>query len=291
MVLSSKEFKRLTKLKSQEPIKYSDGYFQGWNEKKGGERQDLIFAVWDVFKKFYKDYLQDVEGRKRLINIPGDTNEYSKLNFLSSNSKTFAIMVNYLNEKIVDMAKHDELIQPIQRQFQFDKDKINWKSEMYFFIEVFNKYYEEIIAPNDNGVFDKLIHALENMGERGHDSEEKMMEFLKNTYPLAINWEIGADGKTDDIVKGIDISFSLKGEIYTIQQKSCSSVNLSDDGNVYFVNGVGGIKLYDTTYYGFRTNEDELFLFENDKSIKIGEHEGRKFYIIPYKLLEHQIKL
>ena len=289
MVLSSKEYKSLTKLQSQEPIHYSEGYFQGWDEEKDGERQDLIFAVWKIFRILYKDYLHDVEGRDRLLDIPGDPNHYSKLNYLSSNSKTFAIMVNYFNEKIVDMAKKGELIFP--RQLQFDKDKINWKSDMYFFIQLFNKYYKEILIPNDNGVFDKLIDALKHMGERGHDSEVKMTEFLKNTFPLATNWKIGGDGNADDIDKGIDISFDLKGVTNTIQQKSCSSVKPSKDKSVFFVNGVGGIHLYDTTYYGFRTYDNELFLFKNDKSITIGDYDGKKYYKIPYRLLEYQTKI
>ena len=66
MELSPKDFKKLTKLQSQEPIRYSEGYFQGWNEEKDGERQDLIYAVWRKLKILYKDYLHDVEGGQQL---------------------------------------------------------------------------------------------------------------------------------------------------------------------------------------------------------------------------------
>ena len=287
MVLTSQEYKRLAKIKTQEPIQYPEGYFQPWNKKKGGEREDLIFAVWRKLRLLYSDHLRDVEGMGRLFDIPGDPNNYSKLNFLSSNSKTFAIMVNYFNRKIVEMAQKDELIHP--RQLLFDKDKINWKSEMYFFLKLFDKYYKEILIPNDNGVFDELIRVLDVMGKRGHDSEEQMMKFLKNVFPPATNWKVGSDGKSDDIIKGIDIQFDLKGQTHTIQQKSCSYI--SHWKGYYYVNGVGGIGIYDTTYYGFRTQKDELYLFKNDKSIEIVDYKDKLQYKIPERLKEYDTKI
>jgi len=280
MKLTKKEAdEAISRLKNEVPIEYSDSYFRSWDIKT--VRQPFVFAVWELLKEIYKEYLNE-EGR--LENIPHEGNEYSMLNYLSTNYKAFPYIVNYINKKIVDTAKQGKLI--ATHQIEFNEDRTNWVESMEHLIFMMQKFKYEILLPDDNGVFDNIIKKIEETNKRGYLSEKEMGNFIKMLIPLAKNFEFGGHGKKSDMVDGIDIQFTVGNKINTLQQKRCSNVYKGQFH--YFVGGVGGIKPYHVTYLGFQTGDDELFIFKNDDSIKVKEYEGKfskdgKKYQIPIK--------
>ena len=78
---------------------------------------------------------------------------------------------------------------------------------------------------------------------------------------------------------------------FAVCSTTAFAVTYDEYNGHYYVNGVGGIGVYDTTYYGFRTYKDELFLFKNDKSIEIVDYKDKKQYKFPERLKEYDTKI
>ena len=194
MILTPEQHTRaVNRLKKETPIEYDDGKFRSWDHEK--VRKFFIFDTWDYLKLLYGDHLQEVQdGRTRLFDVPGDPNHYSMLNYLASNHSSFAIIVNYFNNKIIDAAKNGRLVST--RQISFDNYGINWESEMKEFLKLYAKYYEEVLKPQSNGVFDHIVKIIERTNKRGYLSEKEMLNFLKKVFPLAKNFETGGHGKS-----------------------------------------------------------------------------------------------
>jgi len=287
MKLSVKQYTAaVDKLKAEDPIEYSESYFRSWNHET--VRKPFVFKTWDYLKFLYPTYLQKVDDKRlRLFDVPGDPNHYSMLNYLASNHTAFSIIVNYFNNKIIESAKKGKLIS--SRQLQFDKDGKNWVKEMAVFLTFYQRYFDEVLRPKPNGVFEHLIKVLEITNKRGYLSEAEMLKFLKNVFPLAKNFKTGGHGQTSDIEGGVDIQFDLRDETKTLQQKRCSYIYKGKRN--YYVNGVGGIKLYKTSFYGFQTADNKLYIFDNDNSIMIKDYNGNKKYIIPHRLKRYDTKI
>lgn len=287
MKLTSEQEERVVnRLKNEEPIQYRDSFFRDWDHEK--VRKLFVFATWKYLRNLYSKYLKLVhEGKERLFDVPNDPNEYSMLNYLASNHSAFAAIVNYFNQEIVNNAKKGNLI--ATRQLEFDEYGINWELEIQAFLEIYRRHYKEVLTQQDNGVFDKIVEIIERTNKKGYLSEEEMLRFLKKVFPLAKDFKTGGHGKTSDLEGGVDIQFYWRGKTRTLQQKSCSYIYRGRRN--YYVNGVSGIKYYDTTYYGFQTANNRLYIFENDSSIKIREFDGNKKYEIPHRLLRYETKI
>jgi hypothetical protein len=265
------------RLSKETPITYSDGYFRPWDIETVRKPYDHYIRA--TLANLYSKYLNK-EGK--LINIPGDSNEYSMMNYLNSHYTSFAKIVNYINEMIVSSASNGKLI--ATRQLVFKRDRSNWVEEMSNTIKLIDKFKEKIMIKNDNGLFDTIINAIKGTTDRGYESENDMLKFIKELYPTATDFEMGGNGNKDDMIKGIDIKFKLNGVEKTVQQKKCEFV---DTGRLfYFVNGVNSMKSYSVDYLGFQDKKGQLYLFRNNSSIRIEEYEkGGKKYLIPFSLL------
>lgn len=275
----SEKITRTNTLKLETPKHYTKWFFRGWNQDK--ECKLFAFATRNHLKELYSDCLATKKGGKeRFYNIPNDPNEYSVFNFLTTNYSGFSVVVNYLNDKIIEAAKNNKII--ATRQLNFMVGGSNWESEMRLLLVLYNDYKMEILTQQDNGVFDDIVNIIGTTTKRGYASEDDMMEFLKEVYPVAKDFKTGGNGVISDIDKGIDIQFTNSGKTETLQQKRCSDVYKGETH--YFINGVGGIKLYDTTLYGFQTLNGEQFIFENNSDVEIRNYNGNKKYVIPHNL-------
>lgn len=270
-----KRIEFLNNLKGEKPIVYFRDYFSFLDAKS--ILTNYNFTIKDILDEFYSEYRNE---KGRLINVPGDDNEYSMLNYLTGNFSCIHIFVNYINNKIIKEAnENDNLI--ATRQLNFNEDKSNWIDEFDNLTTLMTKYRHEILKLNENGVFISIIQQLEKSKKIGVISEKEMTVFIKSFIPLAKNFKFGGDGDENDIFKGIDIQFDLGHKTFTLQQKSCTSVNKFK--NSYYVHGVGSIKEYYVDYLGFKTGDNELFMFKGN-GVKIKENKyNKKMYQIPNK--------
>jgi len=272
----------INKLQKEIPKEYIREYFRYVDKTTMVNPYNKVLV--NLLNKMYSEYRRD-DGM--LINIPHDDNEYSMMNYLIGNFSCIHIIVNFLNKKILHEASNGNLI--ATRQLDFKEDMSNWVDEFQNLNNFIEKYQNEILKPNGNGVFEALVKQLERTNKIGKLSEKEMTKFIKMFIPLAKNFVFGGDGDKNDMFKGIDLQFDLGNKTFTLQQKTCYSVNSGK--YCYFVSGVGGIKPYDVDYLGFKTSDNELFMFKNNDDVKINEYEIKyenkikimKKYVIPNK--------
>lgn len=258
-------------LKDQEPIVYDSHCFYSVDEKVGSM---YTLSMTSILNSMYSQY----KGKNnRFLNIPGDPHEYSKLNYVASNKKTMSTIINYVNFRIVKAAQDGEPIST--RQLDFKEDKSNWVEEMGYFLDIF-KYlkYDVLSVDGDKVIFDELIDIIKETTEKGELSEKILLQFIKQVFPLSKNYKTGGEGDVEDIKGGIDMKFTYGGIEKTLQHKRCSSINKA--GGTYFINGVAGIKKYNTDYMSFHTSHDELYIFENNDTVQIREYDSKKGYMV-----------
>lgn len=268
---------------------YHRGFFYGIDRET--TFKSYIFFVSGVLKDFYSSYRNE-DGK--YINIPGDPNEYSRLNFIAAHFQSLSVIATYINQRILDGAKEGKLI--ASRQLNFEDDKSNWEDEMKNLIHIFgNLKYDILSVEGGKQIFHDLVKLIEETTEKGEISEKKMLQFIKSNKPMARDFEVGGEGKEEDIIDGIDIKFKERGDYRTVQHKRCINVNRGKGS--YYVNGVGGIRQYDVDYMGFHTRSNELYLFLNNEKVKIEEYKNykgeiEKKYRFPIKnyLYQKQLK-
>ena len=161
-------------------VQYKYGYFNKWEHDT--HRKWYIRDIWDILKKMYPKYLKiNDSGITRLYDIPGDSNTYSMLNYVSTNQVTFTLIINYINKLIYNSILNNTPILPTQ--LYFDEDKSNWetliKNDVKYMI---NKYKNEIFK-NGGDIFSEIIKTIEKTTKRGYISEKDMRKFIKICLP------------------------------------------------------------------------------------------------------------
>lgn len=273
-------------LENQDIIEYSLGHFydiDGFLKKKYNRL--LYHAIESKYS-----HLKDTEGH--YINVPGDPTSYSKLNYLMGNMHGIAMIINYTNKRIVEAAQIGQLI--ASRQLDFTEPE-NMDEEFVKFLEILpDLIYDIIDVEGDKEFFDKLIGHIKMLGEKGKVSEKTILQFIRSCKPYIRNIETGGDGDKEDIVDGVDIKFTNRGVVETVQHKTCRSVNRGKA--YYYVSQVAGLKEYDVDYMSFHTRENELYLFKN-KNVSIKEYTNKfngqleQKYVFPIKDLEYTKQL
>jgi len=273
-------------LENQEVIQYDLGHFYSISGFLKPKYNSILHRAID--HKY--SHLKDPEGH--YINVPGDPTPYSKLNFLMGNMQGIAMIINYTNRRIIEAAQKGQLISNSQLDFSNPE---NMDEEFKRFLEILPELISDIVdVEGDKEFFDALIEHLTKLGEKGKISEKTILQFIQACKPYIKNIELGGDGDREDIVDGIDIKFTNRGVVETLQHKTCRSVNKGK--GYYYVSQVAGIKEYDVDYMSFHTRDNELYLFKN-KNVAIREYENKYNgllelkYLFPLKDLEYTKQL
>jgi len=260
-------------LKEGKLIQYGSFYFKNWDEDfiKLYNKMTNMVVKYDL----YNDYiLKEDDDRIYGIHTLPKT-EYSFLNYLTSHYTAFSLIVNYLNIKILESIYNNKPI--ASRQLNFKKDKSNWEDELYNYFKLIKKFKNDIFLPG-NKIFDDLFNIIIKTNKMGYDSEDKMVNILRNYNKNIKNIQTGGHGKKTDIIDGVDITFEFKNKNYTIQHKKCEHVIL--EHNNYIVQGVSNIKNYKTDYLSFEDSKKDIYMFRN-RNIIINNN----LYIIPIQNL------
>jgi len=272
-------------LEDQEILEYKYKFFYD-------EPKSLTFYNRIISRALDNRYPDLKNENGNFINIPGDPTPYSKLNYLPGNRQGVALLINYTNKRIVEAAQKGQLIS--NKQLDFNNTE-NLNKEFNRFLQILPELIYDIIDENgDKEFFDILIEHLRKLGETGKISEKQILEFIKSCKPYIRDIETGGDGNKDDIKKGIDIKFTNRGVVETVQHKTCYSVFKGK--GYYHVYRVAGIQVYDVDYMSFSTRNKELFLFKN-KNVEVREQENKnngkieQKYVFPIKDLEYKKQL
>lgn len=258
-------------LKNQKIIQYPLNFFKYWDIDR--VRKIYKIKIDRILKDLYSKYLNE---NGKIVNVPNEEKEYSFLNYLNTHYIAFAIIVNWINKEIVNSAKENKLI--ATRQLNFKEDKSNWEEEIKSALFFMDKYKYNMFLP-ENELYEKLKKAVSGTIKKGYESEKKMVEFIKKSFPDATNFISGGHGQKNDMVKGIDLTFTLNNKKVKVQHKLCKNVN--EQKFYYFVNGVGGIKNYDfVDCLSFEDRYGNLFLFKN-KNVKVFDNKIDKSFMIP----------
>lgn len=249
-------------------ISYDLNHFMKWNDETKHIYRNCIESN---INNFYSLFISE-DGKLR--NIPGEEREYSFLNYLNTNNFCVSIIINFLNKKIISLAKNGYVIST--RQLDFTSKPNTWNEEMINATKLINKYKDEIFVYSP--LFLELKRSINKTVDRGKESEDKIRKYISELYPTAINFKMGGDGDNDDMNLGIDISFEINNKKYTIQNKKCEYIRMLS--MCYMVSGVGGLKLYHTDYLSFEDKVGNIFLFDN-KNVEIKENKIATTFQIP----------
>lgn len=271
----NQKIETIVKLSKEVVNTYPLNYFRSWDIKS--TRTPFQLTIEKILKELYSGNLND---NGKIVNLPQEESEYSFLNYVNTNYSAFAAIINWINGMIVKQAKKGVLV--ASKQLDFKEDRSNWSEEMKLAIMFINKYKHDIFLPTTDS-FKIMLRIVSKTMKRGYESEEKIQKFIKIKYPEAIDFKTGGHGEISDMVKGIDLTFTLKGRVITVQNKKCKEVNKRK--YYYFIDGVAGIKDYKVDCLSFEDNRGNLFLFKN-KDIKVHDSEKKgKSYMIPIQNL------
>jgi hypothetical protein len=193
--------------------------------------------VDSIKNSMYPDEIEEVEGLKLLKALP----------FEKRNGRDFSVL-NKVNTNRLLMTKF------IQNY------NIGSFNELIDFIRT-NK---DSIFKQDGSIFQLVWETIRQTEKAGEENEELVAKYIKALAMSVYNEDIEVKREVtssyNDLILGIDITFTLKGKEYTCQVKPLK--NISYRGNDIIVTSSGRIKKYNTNYIAFSNSKsNEVLLF------------------------------
>ena len=193
--------------------------------------------VDSIKNSMYPDEIEEVEGLKLLKALP----------FEKRNGRDFSVL-NKVNTNRLLMTKF------IQNY------NIGSFNELIDFIRT-NK---DSIFKQDGSIFQLVWNTIRQTEKAGEENEELVAKYIKalakSVYGEDIEVKREVTSSYNDLILGIDITFTLNHKDYTCQVKPLKNINFR--GNDIIVSSSGRIKKYNTNYIAFsnaKTNEVLLF--------------------------------
>jgi hypothetical protein len=193
--------------------------------------------VDSIKNSMYPSEIEDVEGLKLLKALP----------FEKRNGRDFSVL-NKVNTNRLLMTRF------IQNY------NIRSFNELIDFIRT-NK---DSIFKQDGSMFELVWNTIRQTEKAGEENEELVVEYIKALAKSVYNEDIEVKREVtssyNDLILGIDITFTLKEKEYTCQVKPLK--NISYRGNDIIVTSSGRIKKYNTNYIAFSNSKsNEVLLF------------------------------
>jgi hypothetical protein len=205
------------------------------------EFKTYIREVDSIKNSMYPSEIEDVEGLKLLKALPFEKRhgrDYSVLNKVNTNRVLMSRFVQNYN-----LGSFNDLLNFIKT----NKDQI------------FNQ---------DGSIFKLVWETIRQTEKVGEENEELVSKYIKalaqSVYKEDIDVKREVTSSYNDLILGIDITFTLKGKNYTCQVKPLKNVSYTEKDMI--VTSSGRIKKYKTDYIAFsnaKTNEVLLFRAKN----------------------------
>lgn len=258
-------------------------YFSIWEEST---KNLYCKKINEIMRSLFSEYM----FKNKILNIPGDNQVYSFLNFINTNQACVSIIVNYFNGKIYTAAKEGKSLYP--RLLNFDTHPSKWNNELKILLklidihkfELFKKgtfYLEREKRYQGMDIYSRLKEAVNCTRTAGEVTENILIDYIKNNFEHVTDICRGGNGKLMDF-QGIDVLFLENGVEKTAQFKKCESVTYLN--NQYIITGTNGTDSYTTNYMGFVDDIKNVYIF-NNKDMSIVNDKTR-CYIFP----ENQLK-
>ena len=207
------------------------------------EFKTYMREVDSIKNSMYPDEIEEVEGLKLLKALPYEKKngrDYSILNKVNTNR---LLMTRFIQNYNVGSFK--ELIDFIKK----NKDNI---------------------FRQDGSMFQLVWNTIRQTEKAGEENEELVAKYIKSlaksVYGEDIEVKREVTSSYNDLILGIDITFTLNSKEYTCQVKPLKNINFR--GNDIIVSSSGRIKKYNTNYIAFsnaKSNEVLLFRGTNVK--------------------------
>lgn len=250
-------------------VDYKLDHFRNWNK----ECRDIYKNNIEInLRIMYDNYLNE---KNLIVNLPGEDEHHSFLNFLNTNETCVSLIVNYFNHRIIKCAHHGYLC--FDKVLNFSNDPSLWREEMMNLITLISKYHEEVFAPTSELYFE-LKKQIQKTKSKGNYSEKKIIGFLLELFPDATNIKQGGDGINSDMYNGIDIQFEHENKMYTVQNKSCKLIR--ETYLAYIIDGASGMKDYHTDLITFIDKTGCMYVFKNNENVKLVKNTISNTYTI-----------
>lgn len=193
--------------------------------------------VDSIKNSMYPDIIEEVEGLKLLKALP-----YEK-----KNGRDYSIL-NKVNTNRLLMTRFIQ----------------NYNIESFKDLIDFIKNNKDNIFRQDGSMFQLVWNTIRQTERAGEENEELVVKYIKaiarSVYGEDIEVKREITSSYNDLILGIDITFTLNSKEYTCQVKPLKNINLRGDDII--VSSSGRIKKYNTNYIAFsnsKTNEVLLF--------------------------------
>ena len=236
------------------------------NSRQIGIYRDLFNKnpnVKDIYKNKINDLLRETfptywyEKGEFFRNSPFGIYNYEKdgrsiLNKINTNYTIFCTLVEdmnlYLNYKKIP--KINFLNKSNQEQIR----------ELHRFLHYLDMMKYRIFN-TESDTFKNIFELIKRLDQKGDKREEQSVKELKKFFKTDKVNKIGGLGNTDDMIKGIDATVEIGGEVKTIQIKPFRDFE-EIEGKVKVI-GTGNVKKYNVDYLVFQNNNKGIKIFDN----------------------------
>lgn len=222
-------------------------------------KENINLGRFSITDAQFKTYMREVDSIRNSM-YPGEIEEVEGLKLLKAlpfekrNGRDFSVL-NKVNTNRLLMSRF------IQNY------NIGSFNELLDFIKI-NK---DNIFRQDGSMFKLVWDTIRQTEKAGEENEELVANYIKSLAKSIYNEDIEVKREVtssyNDLILGIDITFTLKGKDYTCQVKPLK--NVSHSRGYITVSSSGRIKKYNTNYMAFSNSKTNQVLFFRGTNVRL----------------------
>ena len=222
-------------------------------------KENINLGRFSITDNEFKTYMREVDSIKNSM-YPGEIEEVEGLKLLRAlpfekrHGRDFSVL-NKVNTNRLLMSRFIQ----------------NYNIGSFNDLINFIKTNKDNIFKQDGSMFQLVWETIRQTEKASEENEEMVANYIKVLAKSVYNEDIEVKREVtssyNDLILGIDITFTLKGKKYTCQVKPLK--NMTHRGNEIIITSSGRIKKYDTNYIAFsNAKSNEVILFRG-KNVRV----------------------